>query len=334
MTANQVTLLRIALLPIPSAMLLFGNSDWNWVAFFLFVFLGMTDFIDGMMARREGPTKLGGLLDPVADKIFMAAITLSLAGNGWIPVWVPAAILSREFLLTVLRSSVALRGQQVKTSILAKMKTVIQMGGFGTIFMTLFLGRNTALWVALFWLAFFLSVWVYYVFAKRRPAPYWALPTAGAFLYWFWLLELFSVQTAILGQCIVIVGITWISAFDYFKTSYEILKRSGLDKRDGVRLFWALAHSLLVVSVASLNLKFILPVLVSISFELGLGGIDNIAVAENKALDWRIFLSTGLVACLFAMLQTQNMAFLLIPASMMACFIASREVTWRFYPGP
>ncbi|MEI6805696.1 MAG: CDP-alcohol phosphatidyltransferase family protein [Myxococcaceae bacterium] len=332
MTANQVTLARIAFLPIPSALLLFADSSWNWVAFLLFVFLGMTDFIDGVMARREGPTKLGGLLDPVADKIMMAAITLSLAGNGWISFWVPAAILSREFLLTVLRSSVAFRGQQVKTSILAKIKTVIQMGGFGTVFMTLFLSRQAALYVSVFWLFFFTAIWAYYALWKRQIAPYWAMPVAGAFLYWFWLLQLCSSQTAILCQCIVIVGITWISAFDYLKTSYAVLKSSGLDRRDGVRLFWALSHSVLSVSVASLNSKFIIPVLVSIAFELGLGGIDNIAVSENKSLDLRIFLSTGLIACLFAVSQTQFTALLLIPVSLIACTIASREVTWRFFP--
>ncbi len=332
MTANQVTLARIALLPIPCAMLLFGDSNWDWVAFFLFVFLGMTDFIDGMMARREGPTKLGGLLDPVADKIMMAAITLSLAGNGWIPVWVPAAILSREFLLTVLRSSVALRGKQVKTSILAKIKTIVQMGGFGTIFMTLFLGRGIALGVALFWLAFFLVVWAYYTFWKRAPAPYWALPTAAAFLYWFWLLELCSVWTAVLCQCIVIVGLTWISALDYVKTSYGVLRSSGLDRRDFARLFWALSHSVLAVSVASVHPGLIIPVLISISFELALGGIDNIVIAEKKSLRLRLFIGTGLMACVFAYFQTQGMALLLIVASLRACWVASREVTWRFFP--
>ena len=333
MTANQVTLARIALLPFPCAMLLFADPIWHWTAFVVLVLLGMTDFVDGMMARREGPTKLGGLLDPVADKIMMAAITLSLAGNGWVPFWVPAVILSREFLLTVLRSSVALRGKQVKTSILAKIKTVIQMGGFGTIFMTLFLSRQTAIWVALFWLMFFLAIWGFYVLWKRRVAPYWVLPVAGAFLYWFWLLELCSVQTAVLCQCVVIIGITWISAFDYLKTSYAVLKSSGLDRRDAVRLFWALSHSVLAVSVASSNPKLIIPVLISIAFELGLGGIDNITVAERKILDLRIFLGTGLMACLFVVFQTQFTAFLLISASLVACAIAFREVTWRFFPG-
>lgn len=334
MTANQVTLARIALLPIPCVLLLSSDSIWNWVGFFLFVFLGMTDFIDGMMARREGPTKLGGLLDPVADKIMMAAITLSLSGNGWIPFWVPVAILSREFLLTVLRTSVAFRGKQVQTSILAKIKTIVQMGGFGTVFMTLFLERDTAVVVALFWVVFFVSIWGYLALWRRTKVPYWALPVGACFLYWFLLLELCSIQMAVLCQCIVIVGITWLSALDYFQTSYHVLRATGLDRRDIVRLFWAMSHSILAVSVASVNPKFILPVLVSIAFELGLGGIDNIAVSEQKTIKSKIFLSTGLMACLFAIAQTQVMAFLLIPISFVACFWAAREVRWRFFPVP
>jgi hypothetical protein len=81
-----------------------------------------------------------------------------------------------------------------------------------------------------------------------------------------------------------------------------------------------------------LNPKLIIPVLISIAFELGLGGVDNIAVTEKKTLDLRIFLGTSLMACLFAVFQTQFVAFLLIPASFIACAIASREVTWRFFP--
>ena len=89
----------------------------------------------------------------------------------------------------------------------------------------------------------------------------------------------------------------------------------------------------LAVSVASSNPKLIIPVLISIAFELGLGGIDNVTVAEKKTLDSRIFLGTGLMACLFVVFQTQFTAFLLIPASLVACVIAFREVTWRFFPG-
>lgn len=332
MTANQVTLARIALLPIPCAMLLFADSMWHWVGFFLLVFLGMTDFVDGMMARREGPTKLGGLLDPAADKIMMAAITLTLSGNGWVPAWIPVAILSREFLVTVLRSSVSLRNRQVKTSVLAKIKTIVQMGGFGTVFMTLFLEQKTAMAVAVFWCAFFVITWSYWVLWRKTRAPYWAMPVGASFLYWFILLSLFNTQTTILCLCLVIVGITWVSALDYLKTSYSVLRDSGLDRRDGARLFWALSQGILVISVASLNPRLILPVLVSIAFELCLGGIDNIAVAENKSLKLRLFVTTGLMGCLFAVIQTQMMAILLVPVSFCICLFAAREVTWRFFP--
>ncbi|MES2504973.1 MAG: CDP-alcohol phosphatidyltransferase family protein [Myxococcota bacterium] len=331
MTANQVTLARIFLLPIPCAMLLFADMTWQWIAFFLFVFLGMTDFIDGMMARREGPTKLGGLLDPVADKIMMAAITLSLSGNGWVPAWVPAAILSRELFVTVLRSSVAMRGQQVKTSNLAKMKTIIQMGGFGTIFMTLFLTPQMASLVAMFWMVFFLAIWAYWVFVRKESAPHWAIQVAGSFVYWFALLNLTSTETAILLQCVVIVGITWFSAIDYLLTSYKLFWATGLGGKDLVRLFWALAHGVLALFAASYNPGLIIPVLISMSFELGLGGVDNIAVAEGKVLNWRLFAVSGAIATWFSLIQTPGLAIILAVTSGICCWLGAREVKWRFF---
>lgn len=334
MTANQITLARIALLPIPCAMLLFGSEAWHWVAFFLFVFLGITDFVDGFMARLEGPTKLGALLDPVADKIMIAAVTLSLSGNGWIPAWVPAAILSREFLLTMLRSSVALRQSQVKTSTLAKIKTIVQMGGFGTIFMTLFLSAYIAMWVALFWMVFFTGIWTYFVLWKKEKAPYWALPVAGAFLYWLLLVSLTSTKIAVLCQCIVIVGMTWVSALDYFKTSYVLFKISGLDRHDAVRLSWAVSHGVFVLLAASYYSELIIPALISIAFELGLGGVDNIAIAEGKILSWKLFAITTVMACWFSLVRTPGMALLLALSGAVCCWLGAREVKWRFFPAP
>src|SRR5580658_4222752 len=130
---------RIFLLPVPVYMLIYGQELQWWIAFALFVILGATDFIDGVMARREGPTKFGSLIDPVADKIFMAAIILSMVAIDIFPSWVACALLTREFLMTALRSSVAIRKEVFKTSILAKLKTIIQMGGCGTIFFTIVL---------------------------------------------------------------------------------------------------------------------------------------------------------------------------------------------------
>src|SRR5215813_15200254 len=100
---------RIVLLPLPVYMLIYGGHVQWWLAFAIFVILGATDFIDGLMARKEGPTKLGSLIDPVADKIFVAAIILSMVAVNLFPAWLVSTLLVREFLMTSLRSSVAFR---------------------------------------------------------------------------------------------------------------------------------------------------------------------------------------------------------------------------------
>jgi len=128
-TANQVTLLRIALLPVPCALILYGPLSWQWFAIGLYVALGFTDLLDGWMARHYGGTVLGALLDPVADKVFMAAALIPMSALHLVHPAVVVVILIREFLITSLRSAMSVRGKHVKTSILAKLKTSVQMGG-------------------------------------------------------------------------------------------------------------------------------------------------------------------------------------------------------------
>ena len=70
-TANMVTLTRISLMPLPCIALVYASEPIKWLCFFILVLLGMTDFVDGMLARRDGPTRLGALMDPVADKVFV-----------------------------------------------------------------------------------------------------------------------------------------------------------------------------------------------------------------------------------------------------------------------
>jgi CDP-diacylglycerol--glycerol-3-phosphate 3-phosphatidyltransferase len=331
-TANQVTIARIALLPVPCAMLLFAADTWRWPAFFLLVFLGMTDFIDGLLARRDGPTKLGSLLDPVADKMMIAAITLSLSGNGWVPVWVPVSILLREFFITALRSSVALRGQSVKTSILAKLKTIIQMGGFGTVFMTIFLQPHHAMWVAFGLMMGFWAIWAYWLFWRKQSAPYWAIPVALSFFYWLILLGTSLPQNVVIGLCLVIVGITWLSAGDYLWTSAAIFRLQKPKANDIARLVWVIAHGAFVVAAASLNPLLIIPVLLSVSFELALGGIDNIVISEGRALSYQMFLISGTGALLFVFFQTAWMAAVMVVISIAVCLWAARSVQWRYCP--
>lgn len=307
-TANQVTMARIFLLPVPVYMLIYGDTLEWWVAFAIFVILGATDFVDGWMARIEGPTRLGSLIDPVADKIFMAAIMLSMVAIDVFPAWVVSALLSREFLMTALRSSVAIRKEAVKTSRLAKLKTIIQMGGCGTVFFTMVLPEDAFIYVTFSLAIPFLLVAVAYMLRKKKP-PFWALPVFfGLVLVAF--IEVFFSKDVCLGvQMAIILSITWASAIDYFTGSYRLFKRTGMLLGDWARLFWAIVFGLLVAPLVAYFPIMVLPVLVSVSLEFGLGGIDNIVVLERARFPaWPFFL-TSCVGVIFALLVNLSMVW-------------------------
>ena len=72
-TANQVTFLRLILLPIGGALFYFGLTA-QWINLVFMTLLGCTDFVDGWLARKYGSTELGRLMDPIADKVFVVVI--------------------------------------------------------------------------------------------------------------------------------------------------------------------------------------------------------------------------------------------------------------------
>ena len=168
LTANHVTLLRIALLPVPCALVLYASREWLWTAVVLFVALGFTDLLDGWMARKWGASVLGALLDPVADKVFMASSLIPMILLGLVHPAVVVVIMLREFLITSLRSAMSLRGRHVKTKVLAKLKTAVQMTAIPFL---LFDGHllglvDTHVWGTwLIWISAVLTVWsmVYYL---------------------------------------------------------------------------------------------------------------------------------------------------------------------------
>src|SRR5262245_19113939 len=98
-TANQVTLLRLALIPLPCWLLYQGHVG-KVAAVTLGTLIGCTDFVDGYLARKYGPTVLGGLMDPIADKVFTAIVFIPAVDLGWVPAWLVALLLVREFLIT------------------------------------------------------------------------------------------------------------------------------------------------------------------------------------------------------------------------------------------
>lgn len=291
-TANQVTMARIFLLPVPVYMLIYGEALQWWIAFVIFVLLGATDFVDGLMARREGPTKLGSLIDPVADKIFMAAIMLSMVAIDIFPSWAVSVLLSREFLMTAMRSSVSIRKGAIKTSMLAKLKTILQMGGCGTIFFTIVLPERAYIYVCLALSIPFLLVALIYFLRSKTP-PFWALPVGLAFILVAGIEYFFTKEVTLMVQLFIILGITWVSAIDYLIGTYRLFRKTGIFLGDWMRMLWSIVFGVLVAPLVAHFPIMVLPILVSISLEFGLGGIDNIVVAEtNKFSSWPFFLSS------------------------------------------
>src|SRR5262249_37815380 len=92
-----------------------------------------TDFVDGYLARKQGPTVLGGLMDPIADKVFIAITFLPAVDLKWVPSWLVALLFVREFFVTAARTSYEQRDLQLKSSYLARYKTWVQMCGVGVL---------------------------------------------------------------------------------------------------------------------------------------------------------------------------------------------------------
>ena len=298
-TANQVTLARIFLLPVPVYMLIYGETVQWWVAFGIFVILGATDFVDGWMARKEGPTRLGSLIDPVADKIFIAAIMLSMIAIGVFSPWVVSVLLSREFLMTALRSSVAIRQQVFKTSVLAKLKTVIQMGGLGTIFFTISMPPNALSIVCGALAVPFLITSLAYFF-RGKKIPFWSTPVFFAFLLVTILAQVVSKETNIAVQMGIIIAFTWASALDYLIGSFKMFRSSGITNGDWARILWSVVYGIFVAPLVAYYPIIVLPLLVSISLEFGLGGIDNIVVSEKHIFSSWPFMLSSIAGLIFA----------------------------------
>lgn len=300
-TANQVTMARIFLMPVPAYLLIYGEMTQWWISFALFVLLGATDFVDGWMARREGPTRLGSLIDPVADKIFIAAIMLSLVALGFFSPWVISALLSRELLMTALRSSVAIRQEEIKTSRLGKLKTIIQMGGLGTIFLTMALKTNIFIIVSLLLALLFLGITVFSIISGRK-VPFWAIPVFLSFLLVAVLDGFYSKEISVVVQMGIIIAITWASALDYVIGTFKLFSRTGINRGDWSRIFWAIIYGVFVSPLVAYYPIMVLPLLISLSLEFGLGGIDNVVVAEKHVfLSWPFILSS-IVGLIFALI--------------------------------
>lgn len=136
---NLLTLSRIVTVPVLVALLWWPDS-WPQgyvIGFFVYALMGVTDYFDGYLARSQGTvSKLGVFLDPIADKIMVAAVILVLTGKGVIEgIHVIAAlvILLRELAVSGLREFLAGLKVSVPVSRLAKWKTTFQIVALGAL---------------------------------------------------------------------------------------------------------------------------------------------------------------------------------------------------------
>ena len=92
---NALSLLRLFMVPVVVALLL-ARADGLAAAFF--VLAAATDFLDGRIARRAGPTRLGQILDPLADRLMLSSVAVVLAVRGLLPIWAVAILVGRDLL--------------------------------------------------------------------------------------------------------------------------------------------------------------------------------------------------------------------------------------------
>jgi CDP-diacylglycerol--glycerol-3-phosphate 3-phosphatidyltransferase len=125
---NALTLLRIFLVPVLVVVLLTRAENHVFLGTAIFGLAVLTDYLDGYLARRRNEvTRLGILLDPLADKLLTAAAFLSLVELDAVPAWMVMIILGREFVVTGLRNVAAGRGLLMPASGLGKGKMVAQV---------------------------------------------------------------------------------------------------------------------------------------------------------------------------------------------------------------
>ena len=176
---NILTIGRIVIVPIFILTFYLPGALGDWIPFFIFVLASFTDFLDGLLARLyKEESKLGELLDPIADKIIVAsALVLLIMDEIIINYEVIAAIiiLIREILISGLREFLAKVQVTMPVNSLAKSKTFIQMfaiailltGESGNKLVNFGDYNANSIGIVLLWLAAFLTLYTGYDYVKK-----------------------------------------------------------------------------------------------------------------------------------------------------------------------
>ncbi|HEV2763112.1 MAG TPA: CDP-diacylglycerol--glycerol-3-phosphate 3-phosphatidyltransferase [Pyrinomonadaceae bacterium] len=231
---NALTLSRIFVVPLLVVVLLTPFSeDWFGVprhilGVALFLGAAFTDYLDGHIARsRQQVSRLGQLLDPIADKLLISAALISLVENRLAPAWAVVVIIGREFAVTGLRSIAAADGVVIAASRMGKFKMLAQVVTVALLIMSDVHGAPP---VGNFGLAF--------------PAiQFWTVPELqsavrhlfgpGAFSVTDWQVLLYTAGRAMLW---VVVLSACLSMYEYFRAFYDVVtQRNALQREAKLR---------------------------------------------------------------------------------------------------
>ncbi len=176
---NILTIGRIILVPIFIGTFYLPGALGDWIPFFIFVLASFTDFLDGLLARLyKEESKLGELLDPIADKIIVASALILLVMDDTLKdfeILAAIIIMTREILISGLREFLAKVRVAMPVTSLAKFKTFIQMFAIATLLtgnsgnQLLNFGDYNAhsIGVILLWLAAFLTLYTGYDYVRK-----------------------------------------------------------------------------------------------------------------------------------------------------------------------
>jgi CDP-diacylglycerol---glycerol-3-phosphate 3-phosphatidyltransferase len=125
---NTLTVIRILLVPVVVVALLDETPNGDAIAAGVFALAALTDGLDGYIARsRDAVTTFGKLMDPIADKLLIAAALIALVSLDRLAAWIAMVIIAREFAVTGLRLVAVEQGVVIQASWLGKVKTLLQV---------------------------------------------------------------------------------------------------------------------------------------------------------------------------------------------------------------
>ena len=176
---NILTIGRIIIVPIFVLTFFIPGFFGDLIPFFLFVLASFTDYLDGVLARLfKEESRLGELLDPIADKIIVAAALILLVMNGTITNYEVIAaiiILTREILISGLREFLAKTSVSIQVTSLSKLKTLLQMlsiailltGESGNKLINFQDYNAQTIGIILLWLSAFLTLYTGYDYVRK-----------------------------------------------------------------------------------------------------------------------------------------------------------------------